>query len=105
MKNLKIDSLKAELCRLVAKRDWMPTKPFVERSRFFKWRGKAWEEGRFKATFRVPNEHVNDVPALSGKEGLVIDIPRKSVEEEDDEDLASEHARIRMAPDLTMQDV
>ena len=43
--------------------------------------------------------------ALSGKEGLIIDIPRKRVGEEEEGDLANEHARIRMPPELSAQDV
>ena len=49
LKNLKIEQLKNELCRLVAKRNLTPNKPFVARSRLLKWRREELEEMQAKS--------------------------------------------------------
>ena len=65
--------LKSQLANCIAKGKWQPDDPWVLKNKAYKWRGEDLEEGRIMAVFKVPNDQVQGVMALSGREGLIID--------------------------------
>ena len=78
-----------------ARRHFGATKePIVFKNRAYKWRGEDIEEGRIMAIFKVPDEHVQTVLALSGREGLIVDKQRPRFEE--DQQKKEEHVKIRL---------
>ena len=42
------------------------------------------EDGRITVVFRIPNEHVEDVLATSGKHGIIVDLDTQTNEEKED---------------------
>ena len=96
--------LKAQLTNCIAKSKWQPEEPWLIKSKFLKWRGDDIEEGRIKAVFKIPNERVAEVMALSGREGLTIDKNRRKTEE-DDEKNEDEYAKVKLPVDSTLQDL
>ena len=96
--------LKAQLTNCIAKNKWQPDEPWLPKSKFLKWRGDDIEEGRIKAIFKIPNERVAEVMALSGREGLTIDKNRRKTEE-DDEKNEDEYAKVKLPVDSSLQDL
>ena len=96
--------LKAQLTNCIAKNKWQPEEPWLIKSKFLKWRGDDIEEGRIKAVFKVPNERVAEVLALSGREGLTIDKNRRKTEVDDDKG-EDEFAKVKLPVDSGLQDI
>ena len=53
----------------------------MRRNRVLKWRDQEIPEGRILTVVVVPNELVNDLLAISGKHGLIIDLARRDIKE------------------------
>ena len=95
--------VKAQLTNCIAKGKWQPDEPYILKNKKYKWRGDEIEEGRIMSVFKIPNEHVPTVLALSGREGLVIDKQRSRID--NDEQQNDEYAKIRLPLDLNLADI
>ena len=60
------------------------------------------EEGRIKAVFRIPNEHVEDVLAISGKHGIIVDLDTQN---SDDKENTFNLVNIKMPSDKELPDI
>ena len=83
--NMSMQQLKKTLISLVEipSKQWKPKEAqiFVRRSRAFKWRDREIPKGRILTAIAVPNELINDVLAISGKHGLIIDLAKRELKE------------------------
>ena len=102
MKKLEIRELQKEFVKLVSKKDWAPQPPFIPKSRFLKWRGQELEEGRIKGLFKVPNQHVGDLLAISGKHGVIVDFDKRDSEEEEE---THNLVKVRMPIEKSITDI
>ena len=94
--NMSMPQLKKTLTSLVEipSKMWKPkdSQIFIRRNRALKWRDQDILEGRILTVMAVPNELVNDVMAISGKHGLIIDLAKREVKEQSETELA--HVRL-----------
>ena len=93
MTNMSMLQLKKTLINLVQSpaKMWKPRESqiFVRTNRALKWRDQEILEGRILTVIAVPNELVNEVLAISGKHGLIIDLARRDVKEEHEKECAN----------------
>ena len=69
---------------------WKPkdSQIFIRSNRALKWRDQEILEGRILTVMAVPNELVNDVMAISGQHGLIIDLAKRETKEQSEKELA-----------------
>ena len=69
---------------------WKPkeTQISVRRNRALKWRDQEIREWRILTVIAVPNELINDVLAISGKHGLIIDLAKRELKEQCEKEVA-----------------
>ena len=69
---------------------WKPKEAqiFVRRNRALKWRDQEIPEGRILTVIAVPNELVNEALAISGKQGLIIDLASREQKEQREKEIA-----------------